>query len=40
MGMGLAICSSIIEFHGGNLFAENHEQGGSIFQFVLPVTKS
>ena len=40
MGMGLAICSSIIESHGGNLFAENHEQGGSIFQFVLPVAKS
>lgn len=37
MGMGLAICKRIIEAHGGNIFARNRPQGGSIFEFILPV---
>ena len=37
MGMGLAICRSIIEGHGGRLWATPNTSQGAIFQFVLPV---
>jgi len=36
MGMGLSISRSIIEAHGGRLWAESSGSGGSIFQFTLP----
>src|SRR5215831_9539379 len=36
MGMGLAICRSIIEGHDGRLWASAGAEGGSVFQFVLP----
>lgn len=36
MGMGLAICRSTIESYGGRLTAENHVQGGAVFEFALP----
>jgi len=36
MGMGLPISRSIIEAHGGRLWAESNGSQGSIFQFTLP----
>ena len=37
MGMGLAICRSIIEAHGGKMWAGANEPRGAIFQFTLPL---
>ena len=37
MGMGLAICHSIIETHGGRLWAGPNEPHGATFQFTLPL---
>jgi len=37
MGLGLAICRSIIEGHDGRLWVSAGAEGGSVFQFVLPV---
>lgn len=39
LGIGLAICRSIIEYHEGRLFFEPHEGGGSMFGFTLPLAK-
>jgi PAS domain S-box-containing protein len=36
LGMGLSICSSIIEAHGGRLWAEANEPRGAMFQFTVP----
>ncbi|MEM9058693.1 MAG: ATP-binding protein, partial [Pseudomonadota bacterium] len=36
LGVGLAICRSIIEYHQGRLFAEANPGGGSVFVFTLP----
>jgi signal transduction histidine kinase len=38
MGMGLSICQSIIEDHGGKLWASRIEPQGALFQFTIPVT--
>jgi signal transduction histidine kinase len=39
MGMGLNICRSIIEAHGGHLWAEPDPGGGTVFRFTLPVAQ-
>jgi signal transduction histidine kinase len=36
MGMGLSICRSIIEAHGGRLWATSYEPRGALFQFTIP----
>jgi two-component system sensor histidine kinase KdpD len=36
-GLGLAICSAIIQAHGGRIWAENRPGGGACFWFSLPL---
>lgn len=38
LGMGLAICRSIVGVHEGRLWAERHPGRGAVFHFELPVT--
>jgi signal transduction histidine kinase len=36
MGMGLSICRSMIEAHGGRLWASANEPRGAVFRFTVP----
>jgi signal transduction histidine kinase len=39
MGMGLSIARTIVEAHGGRIWAENHTAGGAVFHVSLPLAK-
>jgi two-component system sensor kinase FixL len=37
MGIGLSVCRTIVEAHGGVLWMEQNSNGGSTFRFTLPM---
>ena len=39
VGMGLSICRSIIDAHGGRLWADANKPRGAVFQFTLPARR-
>jgi signal transduction histidine kinase len=40
MGMGLSIARTIIETHGGRIWAENRSSGGAVLRFTLPLVET
>ena len=40
MGMGLSIARTIVEAHGGRIWAENQTAGGAVFHVSLPLAKA
>ena len=39
-GIGLAVCRRVVEAHGGHIWVEAAEGGGSAFRFTLPMDRS
>jgi signal transduction histidine kinase len=39
-GLGLSIARTIVEMYGGRIWAENRQEGGAAFRFVLPLAKA
>jgi signal transduction histidine kinase len=39
MGMGLSICRTIVQAHGGRIWATNRDNGGASFHFSLPISE-
>jgi Histidine kinase-, DNA gyrase B-, and HSP90-like ATPase len=39
LGLGLSICRSIVEGHGGRLWASAQLPRGAVFQFTLPISQ-
>lgn len=39
LGVGLSICQTIVEAHGGDIVAENRSTGGATFRFTVPAPK-
>lgn len=40
MGLGLSVAKSMVELHGGRIWAESQKDGGSTVTFLLPVEKA
>jgi C4-dicarboxylate-specific signal transduction histidine kinase len=40
LGMGLNVSRSIVQAHGGRIWAENQPDGGAMFTFEIPVIRS
>ena len=40
MGIGLSVCMSIVQAHGGTMRAENRKKGGALLQFSLPLEEN
>lgn len=39
LGVGLSICRTIVEGHGGSIWAENNSDGGASFYFTIPLAE-
>ena len=40
LGIGLSVCKTIVEAHGGEIHAGNRDEGGACFEFSLPLEES
>ena len=40
MGIGLSVCKSIVQAHGGTMRARNRKKGGALLQFTLPLEEN